>query len=419
MKHPRNNFATGRYRWVRCAVLMLMVAFFLATPGSSPLKAASTQNYEALRLLSEAFYEISHKFVWKKSEEDMIYGAMRGLMNSLDPDSSFLLAQEHQELKAGHKVAPAEAGLELVMKENLLTVISVLDGGPAYRAGMRPGDSILKVNGHLVRNLTTQEAARRFQGKAGTSIKVQLLRNGLVKPLDLTVTLEPLGAAPVSLKMLKDSIAYLRIPFFTDNTPVELANNLKQIKRSQPPVRGLIVDLRNNARGTLEQAVRAGGIFLGDQKIVSTRGRTPETEQVYQGKGHEDSFKKSMPIVVLADGATARAAEILAAALRDQSQASLLGAKTLGLCGVTRLFPLQDGSALIMTVAQCYTPRGQKIQGKGLEPEVAGQNPPAGSSTPLPLPGKVQPEEDPWVVQAMELIKKGKPSQVAKKEESK
>jgi carboxyl-terminal processing protease len=411
----------GRRRGQRCAIFLVLLALLLTIPGAPPLQAAtSAQNYEALRLLSEAFYEISHKFVWKKSEEEMIYGALRGLMNSLDPDSSFLTAKEYQELLAGNKVTPSEAGLELVVKENLLTVVSVLEGGPAYRAGMRPGDHILKINGHLVRNLTTQEAARRFQGKSGTTINVQLLRNGVVKPLDLSVTLEPLGTAPVSSKILKDSFAYLRVPFFTDNTPAELAAALKQIKRHRPAVRGLILDLRNNARGTLEQAVRAGGVFLGDQKIVSTRGRSPETEQVYQGKSsQEEHFKHPLPIVVLVDGATARAAEILAAALRDQSQAVLLGTKTLGLCGLTRVFPLKDGSALIMTVAQCYAPHGQKIQGKGLEPNVAGQMPPAGSATPLPLPGKVQPEQDPWIAQAVELLTTGQPPQVAQKEGSK
>ncbi len=415
MKLFKNKNSRTSPGWFSCRILSLFLALFLAASWTGPAAAASAQDYEYLRLLTEAFNEISQKYVWKKGEEEMIYGSLRGLMNSLDPDSSFLTPQEYQQVLSGQKGLGAEAGVDLVYKDTLLTVVAVTEDGPAWRAGLRPGDHILKINGQLVRNLTTQEANRRFQGKAGTSLNVQVLRNGLLKPLELKVTLEPLAPVAVTHKILKDAYAYVRVPSFTPETVGELAATLKQL-RQRAGLRGIVLDLRNNARGNIDLAVRAASLFLGEKEVLSTRGRPPEPNQTYQGVAREEVFKPSLPLVVLVDGGTARAAEVLAGALRDQSQAVLLGSKTVGLCGVTKTLPLQDGSALVMTVAQCYTPKGQKIHGKGLEPEVAGKTPAASEASATP-PAKVPPEQDPWVNQALEILKSGKPRKVAEKVE--
>jgi carboxyl-terminal processing protease len=400
------------YRRVVIVLLVLAVSAYFLLPAW-----ASSSNYDSLRLYTEALFEISQKYVWPKKENDLLNGSLRGMMNSLDPDSSFLSASEYRKYLHGKKGVPAEAGLVVIVPKNLLTVASVIDGGPGEKAGVKPGDHILKINGKMARNLTTAEAARRFQGDPGTKVKLQILRNGRIKPLDLTVTLEPLGVKTVSTQYLENNVAYVRISYFNTETPKELDTALKKIKQHQPPVKGIILDLRNNARGTMEDAVRSASLLLGDQKILVAKGRA-KTEETFSGKNRDLVFKTLPPMVVLVAHSTARAAEIMAGALRDQARATLLGAKTLGLCGLTKAFPLEDGSALIMTVADCYTPRGDKIQGKGLEPQVEGEKPAKGAEAKkFKHVPEVPPEQDPWVQQAVQLLTgQAKPKQVAKKE---
>lgn len=424
LQTPGLGWLRSPRRWGLILAALGLTAYFLLPAWAAP----PVSNYDSLRLYTEALFEVSQKFVYPKNEEDLIYGSLRGMMNSLDPDSSFLTAKEYQGYLHGPTRPAAEAGVELIVKDSLLTAASVIDGGPAARAGMKPGDHIIKIDGQMVRNLTTQEATRRFQGAANTSFKLQLIRNGEVKPLDLTVTLEPLGGSTVNTVYLDNAVAYVRIRYFNEETPVELSTALNNIKQRKPPVKGIILDLRNNARGSMADAVRSASLFLGNQKILSAKGRASKTEQSFTGKDRDQVFKTLPPLVVLVDQGTARAAEIVAAALRDQARATVLGTKTLGLCGITKAFPLEDGSALVMTVAQCYSPKGDKIQGKGLEPEVPGQKPqaakpqekaPAPEKPPVPEKARapvVSPEQDPWVKQAQELLTSGKPKPAAPKQ---
>jgi carboxyl-terminal processing protease len=417
-------FQTPGPGWLRSTrrVALILLALGLAAYYLLPAWAGPpASNYDALRLYTEALFEVSQKFVWPKNEEELMYGSLRGMMNSLDPDSSFLTAKEFQSYLKGPQRAPAEAGMDLVVKDGLLTAVSVIDGGPAARDGLKPDDHIIKIDGQMVRNLTTQEAARRFQGAPGTTFKLQVIRNGEVKPLDITIKLAPLSDTTVTSTYLDNAVAYVRIRYFNEETPVELAKALNNIKQHKPAVKGIILDLRNNARGSMEEAVRSASLFLGNQPVLIAKGRSPKAEQSYTGKDRDLVFKTLPPMVVLVDQGTGRAAEILAAALRDQARATLLGAKTLGLCGLTKAFPLEDGSALVMTIAQCYSPKGVKIPGKGLEPEVPGQKlsaPHAQEKTPGPQKAAapvVSPEQDPWVLQAKELLISGAPKPVASK----
>ncbi len=371
------------------------------------VSADTSSDYESLRLLSEALNEISTKAVFQKNDVELFHGALRGMMNSLDPDSSYLTPEQYASYQRGRQGSGAEAGMELVFKDHILTAVSVLDGGPADRAGLKAGDHITKIDGQLIRNTTTQEGEHYFQGPAGKTVKLEVIRNGLVKPLDLNVTLGPIGQPLIKTKTLKDGYVYVRIPYFTNELPKSLSQELTTLIKSTPPPRGLILDLRNNARGTLDQAVHTASLFLGKQKVVSTRGRKSSDEQNYQGSDREQVLKTPLPLVVLVDQGTARGAEILAGALQDSHRALLLGDKTFGLCGITQLLPLGDGSALLMTTAYCYTPSGLKIAGDGLKPDIEGQKPPEEDTAQLAAPAP-EPEADPWVQQAVQAMQVGK-----------
>ena len=410
---PEKLAAGGRLG--RRALLILLLLVLAFRPGLAADSATSP--YDSLRLFSEALFEISQKYVYAKTDKEIIYGSIRGMMNSLDPDSAFLTSEEYQSYSRGRNEATAEAGVDCIFKDNFLTLTAVLDGGPGAAAGLEPGDHVLKINDQTLRNLTTQEAASRFRGAPGTNLKLEVLRSGAIKPLKITVILQPLGDNTVTSKLLDDSYGYVRLRYFNDATPKEFAIALESLQKQGHPLGGLVLDLRNNARGSLGQAVRTASVLLGDKEVVTAKGRTPGSQETFRGKERELVWKAPvpMPTVVLVNQGTARAAEIVAAALRDQYQATLLGAKTQGLCGLTKVIPLQDGSALVMTMAECYTPGGQKIHGAGLEPQIQGQTPKSKDNQKEAALRKPPPEQDPWVQQAVEVLKSGNRPQVAPK----
>ncbi len=410
MKNPGlpEKLDAGRRLRQRASLMLVLLLSLAFWPG---LEADSaTSPYDSLRLYSEALFEITQKYVDAEPDKQIIYGSIRGMMNSLDPDSAFLTPEEYKNYSLGRKQPPAEAGVDVIFKDNLLTLTAVIDGGPGAAAGLQPGDHILKIDGQTLRNLTTQEASARLQGAPGTSLKLEVLRSGAIKPLKITVVLQPLGDNTVTSQIIDGSYGYVRVRYFNDATPKELALALTSLQKQGQPLRGLVLDLRNNARGSLEEAVRSAALLLGDKKVVAVKGRTPDSQETFEGKEREQVWKAPVPLptVVLVDQGTARAAEIVAAALRDEYQATLLGTKTLGLCGLTKVIPLQDGSALVMTMAECYTPGGRKIQGVGLEPAIPAQaakpkeNQPAEAAL-----RKLPPGQDPWVQQAVTVLKGG------------
>lgn len=373
---------------------------------------ASPQTYSHLRLLVEALYEIDGKYVSEKKEQDLFYGALRGLVGALDPNSSFLTPAEYQESLQKTQPPEAEAGVALSIKDNLLTVIAPLEGGPAWQAGIRADDHILKINNQSTRSMTPLEAAKKLQGPPGTKVKLQIFRTGLAKPVDVEITLERPAVEAVSHYPLEDGIHYVRLRTFKERTAQDLQQVLRTIQGG--PRRGIILDLRNTAAPQLEEARRLASIFVGNDPIYAVKGRQNGNKQLFTGLKDYQIVKDRLPVVVLVDQGTAQGAEILAGALQAQYGAILMGYKTFGDCAVTKAFPLRDGSAIILSVGYCYTPRDKLIQGRGLEPDVAGpkkegdEAPPALPVKPdkarkLPDVGEIS--QDPLVVQAVNKLK--------------
>ncbi len=414
MKLKQKHCMQPRGRWGILVVVLLCSGLVLALM-SRPAVAVSQQAYAQLRLLVEALYEIDNKYVTEKKERDLIYGAIRGLVASLDANSSFLTPAEYQESLAITAPPEAEAGVELSVKDNLLTVIAPLEGGPAWQAGILPDDHILKINNQSTRGMTALEAAKKLQGPAGSKVKLQIIRTGLAKPMDVEVVLERPNVTSISHYPLEDGLHYIRLRSFKERAAQDLQQVLRTIQGSAAPRRGIILDLRASAGPQFEEARRLASAFVGGDVIYTVKGRQSEPKQTVAGLKDYQVSKERLPLVVLVDQGTARAAEILAGALQAQYGALLLGYKTFGDCAVSRVFPLRDGSAVVVSVGYCYTPREKLIQGKGLEPDVSGpkkdgeeqpvQAKPAAPAKPRKLPDAQEIAQDPLVQQAMHKLR--------------
>lgn len=390
---------------------------------SSQLQAASAQAYAQLRLLVEALYEIDNKYVKEKDNQDLIYGAIRGMVASLDSNSSFLTPADYQELLAGPRPNLGTAGLELCIKDNVLTVIAPLEGGPAWQAGIRPDDHILKINQQSTRNLTVAEAAKKLQGPPGTVVQLQIIRNGLVKPVDIKVTLAKPTVPLVTRYQLGPGQLYLRVRAIEEAAVTEVRDYLKTwLAAGNAP--GIILDLRQTAGGDLEAARKLASLFVGPQLIYTLKGRGDNSRQTVYGLKNLQVARNLPPLVVLVDQGTAQAAEVVAAALQAHSGALLLGSKTFGNCGQTKVFPLKDGSAISINVAYCYTPKDRLIQGQGLEPDVTAPEAPearpgkdleAEDRSGRKLPDLQQVEADPLVKRAQQLLQNRPKGQLSTK----
>jgi carboxyl-terminal processing protease len=406
--------------------LLLVLAVCCSHPQA--VAAQSSQAYAQLRLLVEALYEIDSKYVTEKKDRDLMYGAIRGLVATLDPNSSFLSPTEYQESQNGTYQPDGDAGMELSVKDNLLTVIAPAEGGPAWKAGIRADDHILKINNQPTRTLTPLEAAKKFQGPPGTKVKVQFIRTGFVKPQDLELILEKNTLESVSTYPLEDGYYYIRLRTPRERSTQELQQVLRTIQASPANRKGIILDLRNTAGGQLEEARRLASAFVGNDLIYSVKGRQAEKRQSFNGVKDYQVLKDRLPLVILVDQGTARAAEVIAGALQAQYGALLLGYKTFGDCAVSKVFPLKDGSALIVSVGYCYTPKDQLIQGKGLEPDISGpkkdsDDKPAGESSaklekPKKFPDANEVMQDPLVRQALLKLKNWGKSNVTRAPES-
>jgi carboxyl-terminal processing protease len=393
--------------------LLLVTAISYTRPGKA--NGTSSQAYAQLRLLVEALYEIDSKYVTQRKDRDLMYGAIRGMVAALDPNSSFLTPAEYQESQSLGRQPEADAGMELSVKDNVVTVIAPVEGGPAWRAGIKADDHILKINNESTRNLTALEAARKFQGTPGTKIKVQIVRTGFVKPQDIDITLEKNTVDSITSYPLEDGFTYIRLRNPRERSAQELQQVLRSIQANTAARKGIILDLRNTAGGQLEEARRLASAFVGSDLIYTVKGRQSERRQSVNGVKDYQVLKEKLPVVILVDQGTANAAEVLAGALQADYNALLLGYKTFGDCAVTKLFPLKDGSALIVSVGYCYTPRDQIIQGKGLEPDIAGpkkdsEDKPVTESglkleKPKKLPDANEVAQDPLVRQALAKLK--------------
>lgn len=345
--------------------LLVAVLFF---QGNRRLVEADTNGvYKNIEIFTEALRQIQENYVEPVDSRKLIYGAIRGMVQGLDPHSSFMTKQEHQELLIETRGSFSGVGIEITMRDDVLTVVSPIEGSPAYEAGIMAGDKIIKINDKFTRGMSLADAVKHIRGKKGTKVKLTIIRGHQEKPLEFSIIRGVIPLRSVRGLLLAPEIAYVRISNFQSNTARDLSGALKKMEKDRP-LKGLILDLRNNPGGLLSQAIEVSDLFLDSGVIVSTRGRNSAQDMEVSAK--KDGTEPHYPIVVLVNGGSASASEIVAGALQDNKRALILGTKTFGKGSVQTIIPLSDGSALRLTTARYYTPSGRSIQLSGITPDI-------------------------------------------------
>lgn len=328
--------------------------------------------YANLGIFARALSHIEAVHVETPNQDELVYGAIRGMVSTLDPHSTFMSPEEYRILTSDTQGRFGGIGVEIDVRDGWLTVHGVFEGGPADRAGMQPGDRFLTIDGRRARDMPVSEAVRVMRGEPGTRVLVTIRREGADEALRMTLTREIIRVDAVEARILPDRVLHLRLKAFQGTTTDEMRRALDAaVERTAASggLRGILLDMRRNPGGLLDEAIRVSDEFLESGVIVSTRGRGGQL--LSEARAHRAGTRPSWPIVVLVDNYTASAAEIVAGALRDHGRAIVVGSRTWGKGSVQNIIELPDGSAMKLTVARYYTPSGRSIQAEGIEPDVA------------------------------------------------
>ena len=349
-------------------IILITSLMVCATIPYSSVRARSDEIYEKLKIFSEVLSIIQKNYVEETKPEDLIYGAINGMLRTLDPHSSFMLPDVYKELQVETKGSFGGIGIEITIKERILTIVSPIEDTPAFRAGLKAGDKIVKIDGESTENMTLFDAVKKMRGPAGTKVTISIMREGFVEPEDFTLTREIIRIKSVKHRPLEDNIGYIRISQFQERTEEEFNKALDTLEQADKPLRGLILDLRNNPGGLLDQAVKVCDEFIEQGLIVYTQGRNEIQQMKFSAQPNKKTH--NYPIIVLVNAGSASGSEIVAGALQDHNRAVILGTPTFGKGSVQTIIPMDDGSGLRLTTARYYTPRGSSIQAKGITPDV-------------------------------------------------
>src|SRR6185312_4125621 len=342
-------------------------------PGSTA-NAAGSETYKQLAIFGDIFERVRAQYVMPPDDKALIENAINGMLTSLDPHSSYMNAEAAQDMRVQTKGEFGGLGIEVTMENDLVKVITPIDDTPAAKAGVLAGDYISKIDGTEVRGMTLNDAVDKMRGAVATPIKLTILRQGADKPIELTVVRDIIKVKAVKFRVEND-IGYMKITSFTEKTYDDLQNAINTIKKQVPKdkLKGYVLDLRLNPGGLLDQAVSVSDTFLDRGEIVSTRGRDPKDITRYDARSGDMTDGK--PLIVLINGGSASASEIVAGALQDHRRATVLGTQSFGKGSVQTIIPLGENGALRLTTALYYTPSGKSIQGKGITPDIKVDQP--------------------------------------------
>ncbi len=361
--------SVSRKKFFFAAVAVLAALFFAAGTyqASKVATAGDSSTYEQLRLFASVLDLVQRDYVEPVTPQKLIYGAIEGMLTSLDPHSSFMKPEDFKELKVETKGSFTGIGIEITLVDRVLTVVSPIEGTPAYKAGLKSNDKILKIDGKSTKNMSLMEAVKLLRGPKGTKVTVSIYRKGWHDLKDFVLVRDVIPIKSVKSRILEDTYGYVRITNFQSKTSADLHKALKKLS-SEKALKGLVLDLRNNPGGLLDQAVKVSDTFLDEGLIVYTDGRLKEQQMRFSA--HKAGTQPNYPVVVLVNEGSASASEIVAGALQDHKRAIILGMQTFGKGSVQTIIPLEDGAAVRLTTARYYTPSGRSIQAKGITPDI-------------------------------------------------
>ena len=359
------------FKLLGCLIALVVLLFLQPTLGftqgeNDPSKGIPDDELlENISLLSEVLARIQQNHLDSPDSKPLMYGAIRGMLRTLDPYSQFLPPENYKDFRTESRGTYGGLGMEIGSRDERLTIISPFKGTPADKAGLQSGDIISQIEGKSTMNMTTTDAVEHLRGEPGTQVTITIVREGESNPLEVTLTRDVIQFPSVESKVLKEDIGYIRINQFRDNTANDVDKAFEAF--NQQEIEGLILDLRSNPGGLLGSAVEIASDFLEPgQLIVYTQGRTPRAEyQAEKGKQH-----KRYPLVVLVNSGSASASEIVAGAIKDHGRGLVMGEKTFGKASVQQVFPLNSGAAVKLTVAHYYSPNGVDIHKIGIVPDI-------------------------------------------------
>ena len=348
----------------------LMLISPVADAVKTDKKAVSEEDtYELLNLFGEVLERAKNSYVDEVSDEQLIQSAINGMLVSLDPHSSYMDGKDFRYMSEQTQGKFGGLGIEVTMESGVVKVVSPIDDTPAHKAGLKPGDYIVNIDGQPVVGMTLNDAVDKMRGKVGSKVKLTIRRFNQ-KPFDVTIKREEIKIQTVKSSIKSEDVAYVRITSFSDNTDKMVEKAVKDAKKKlKGNLKGIILDIRNNPGGLLDQAVSVSDLFLNQGEIVSTRSRNEEDTVKYNAK--KGDIADGLPIVIIVNDGSASASEIVAGALQDHKRAVILGEKTFGKGSVQTVIPLGKHGAMRLTTARYYTPSGRSIQVKGIEPDVA------------------------------------------------
>ncbi len=350
-------------------IAVLLGGFVLFVPFTdSRVSALDKGIYKDIKTFNEVLDLVKKNYVDEVEPQALIQGAINGMIKTLDPHSTFMTADMYKELEVETQGQFGGIGIEITLLKDVLTVVSPIEDTPAYNAGVKSGDQIIRIDGKSTKDITIMEAVQKMRGPKDTKITITIMRENIDKPKDIVLTRAIIQIKSVKAKTFEDNIGYIRIASFHERTADDLRKALKEVTDKLHPMKGLILDLRNDPGGLLIQAIEVSDMFLKSGVIVSTRGRTKNMESKINAKDNGNEI--TCPIVVLVNEGTASAAEIVAGALQDNGRALIVGTQTFGKASVQTIIPLENGSALKLTTARYYTPKGRSIQAEGIKPDI-------------------------------------------------